>query len=158
MIYFIFNIIYIMNNDNNTQNINTPKNNNTIKLFVTIFMFLVIMIIILLCLYYMSPSTFLIEKYNLDEFNILNTEKITMEPNGEILLDYYTNKNYYLKIKSKKLKKLNIVYYNTFKSQNVRLKSNYLLKSNFYADLKIINNSAHKTIVTIKYFTKKNNI
>ena len=131
------------------------KNIDATKFLITMFVFLVVIIIILLCLYYMSPNTYLMEKYNFDEYNISNTEKIKMEPNSEMILDYYTNKNYNIKIKSKKLKKLNIVYYNTFKSQNVKLKTNYLLKSNFFSNLKIINNSKHKTIVTIKYFTKK---
>jgi hypothetical protein len=150
MIYLIFNIIYIMNNNNG--NIKTITST---KIFVTIFMFLVIMIIILLCLYYISPNTYLIAKYIPEEYTISNTEKTKMEPKSEMILDYYTNKNYYIKIKSKKLKKLGIVYYNKFKSQNVKLKSKNLLKSNFYSNLKIKNNSDHTTIVTIKYLTKK---
>jgi len=142
--------------NNNNDNIKIDVSNiSVIKTFVTIFVFLLIMIIILLCLYYMSPNTYLIEKYDPDTFNISNTEKIVMEPRSEAIFDYYTNKNYYIKIKSKKLKKINIVYYNTFKSQNVKLKSNYLLKSNFYSNLKIINNSEHRTTVTVKYYTKK---
>ena len=135
--------------------INNKKEVTTAKIIVTIFIFLVIIIIILLCAYYMSPNTFLMLPYNPDEFNISSTEKITMEPNGEVILDYYTYKNFYLKIKSKKINKLNIVYYNTFKSQNVKLKSGYLLKSNFYSNVRLINKSKHKTIVTVKYYTKK---
>lgn len=146
------------NNTKNYTNIEATKiiDNNTSKIFITVFIIISVMIIILLIVYYASPNNYIIEEFKDDNFNIMNTEKITMEPKSEILLDYYTNKNYFIKIKSKKLNKLNMTYSNTFKSQNVKLKSNHLLKSNFYSNLKIKNNSKHKTIVTVKYYTKIN--
>lgn len=137
-------------------NIEKTINNNVSKIFITIFIIISIMIILLLFVYYVSPNNYIIEEFDDKTYDIMNVEKITIEPNNEILLDYYTNKNYYIKIKSKKLNKLNITYFNTFKSQNAKLKSNHLLKSNFYSNLKIKNNSKHKTIVTLKYYTKKN--
>ena len=137
-------------------NINKTTNNDVSKIFVTIFIIITIIIILLLLIYYILPNNYIIEEFNNETYNIVNVEKITMDPESEILLDYNTNKNYYMKIKSKKLNKLNIIYFNTFKSQNAKLKSNHLLKSNFYSDIKIKNNSKHKTIITLKYYAKKN--
>jgi hypothetical protein len=136
------------------DNYKDTKKNNMAKMFLSIFVFIVIIIMIFLCMYYLTPNTFLIEKYFPNKYILSNTERITMEPNSEIIFDYNIYKNYYLKIKSKKIDKLNVLYYNTLKSQNVKLKSGYLIKSKFYSNLKIINKSKHRTIITIKYYNK----
>lgn len=137
---------------------NLKNDNNISKMFIMFFIIIVMLMIVLMFLYYILPNNYVVEKYNENDFSLINIEKIKMEPKTEITLNYHANKNYYIKVKSKKLNKLNIKYFNSFKSQNVKLKSGHLIKSNFYSDLKIVNNSNHKTIVNIKYFTKKNKI
>lgn len=145
-----------INNINNTKLTNNNFSNNVVKIFASIFIIISLLIVLLLIIYYISPNNYNAEIFEENKFNLMNVENITMEPNSEILLDYYTNKNYYLKIKSKKINKLIVTYYNMFKSQNAKLKSKYLFKSDFYSNLKIKNNSNHRTIVTIKYYTKIN--
>ena len=146
----------IIRNTTNKNNKNNKNNNSISKMFIMFFIIIIVIMIVLMFFYYILPNNYITEQYVEDDFNLMNIEKIKMEPKSEILLDYYTNKNYYIKIKSKKLDKLRIKFCNSFKSQNVKLKSGYLVKSNFYSDLKIVNNSNHTTIVNIKYFTKKN--
>lgn len=148
----------LVTNDNlNYDNIKSLLVNYTIIIFGIIF----ILIFILLILYYITPNNYELIKWDIskDNFIYLNQIEIILKPDSILNLKEYLDLNKikfdnYFKISSK----MNIIFKNLFKSQNVHIEEeSEIFMSKFNSDILIPNDNNEDKKISIYLYMKKKN-
>ena len=133
------------------------ENKLHIEMFIVIFMFIVISLCILFSIYYISPSNYFLVNFDSKEKSIL-TKEYTIEPNKQKKIKYLKYPNKLFRILSNDLDCVPITLENRFKSENIYVNKNKLIKL-VNADL-IIKNTTDKLFkVSVEiYLNNMNNI
>jgi hypothetical protein len=127
-----------------------------IEIFILVFMFTVISLCILFSCYYISPNNYTLYDYNESyNNNYISSKEYTIKPNEQQKLKYSKYKNKKLRIyKSNDLanEQLSIIIENKFKSDNVCVNKNKLIKL-VNSDLIIKNTSSNIFTITVNTYS-----
>jgi hypothetical protein len=125
-----------------------------IALFIMLFMLIVIILSSLFSLYYSIPNN-----YNLYDFDDKKSNKKTLTKlinikSGEsITLKYIKYQNKLLRIINENNNNINVIFSNIFKSQDLNVNSNKLIKLKYDSDLIIKNNDFNSINIKIELYT-----
>ena len=103
------------------------KNIFYIEIFILTFMFTVSSLCILFSIYYISPSNYILYDFESNAKNTL-TKEYSIEPNKQKKISYSKYPNKVFRILSNDLDCVPIVIENRFKSENIYVNKNKLIK------------------------------
>lgn len=127
------------------------ENKLHIEIFILFFMSIVISLCILFSLYYISPSNYVL--YDFEPSNkITLTKEYTIEPNKHKVIKNCRYSNKLFRILGNELEYIPIVLENKFKSENIYVDKNKLIKL-ANSDLIIKNTQTHPLKITVEIYS-----
>lgn len=127
------------------------ENKFHIEILILVFMFTVVSLCILFSIYYISPSNYILYDFEPNEKSTL-TKEYTIEANKQIKIKYCKYPNKVFRILSNDLDCVPIALENRFKSENIYVNKNKLIKL-VNADLIIKNTMDHVLKVSIEIYS-----
>ena len=132
-------------NDNKFNENSLITKSDIVKIIIQIFIIIIIFLIIMLAIYYITPNNYSILKLT-DDYVIVESKKITIEPYSEHYLEYSNLKNKYLKF-NKINNRINIHAENYLKSESILYNDNQLIKLNNNTNIILYNNNNTNQII-----------
>jgi hypothetical protein len=123
--------------------------------FVLFFMLITLILSVSFAFYYLSPRNYTLYEYDNKTNKKTLTENFVIKPKEEIILTYKKYKNNLLKIITDK-ESLCLTFTNFYKSENVVIDSNSLIKLN-ESDIVIKNNSNNNMDIKVELYNIKSN-
>ena len=121
-----------------------------IEIFILIFMFTVISLCILFSFYYISPNNYVLFDYNSNE-KYISTKEYTVQSNEQLKIEYEKYKNNKIRIYNDTVELIAIVLENKFKSDNIYIGKNKLIKL-INSDLIIKNTTSNSIKIQIETY------
>jgi hypothetical protein len=128
------------------------ENKFHIEVIILVFMFTVVSLCILFSIYYISPSNYVLYDFE-PNVNSTLTKEYTIEPNKQKKIKYCSYPNKVFRILSNDLDCVPIALENRFKSENIYVGKNKLIKL-VNADLIIKNTTNNKLKVLIEIYSR----
>lgn len=122
-----------------------------INYFIFIFMMTIIFLSILFSFYYLTPNNYILYQYNTLTNKKTYSKKYLIEPSKKIILNYNKYYNKLLRIQNLNIQTTCIILTNNYKSENISIKSDQLLRLN-KSDLIIHNNTTDKMFIEIEIY------
>jgi hypothetical protein len=133
-------------NDTKFNEYSLINKSEIVKIIIQIFIIITLLLIVMLAIYYITPNNYSILKLT-DNFIIVESKKIIIEPNSEYYLEFSNFKNKYLKF-NKINNRISIHAENYLKSQSILYKDdNQLIKLNNNTNIILHNNNNSKQII-----------